>query len=76
MSLNPHSRTRATVVRAGYRTTLVSLSDWYGGQILAPVDTWILMVATSRIRDFVSNEGGSLAADEQIRDPVDNGYVQ
>ena len=50
MSLNPPSRTRATVVRAGHRTTPVSLSDWYGGQILAPVDTWTLMVATGRSR--------------------------
>ena len=30
----------------------------------------------SRIRGSVSNEGGSLAVDQQIRDPAGNDYVQ
>lgn len=30
----PHSMTRATVVRAGRRTTLVALPAWCNGQIL------------------------------------------
>jgi hypothetical protein len=41
-------RTCATVVRAGETTTLVSLADWYGGQILAPVDTGIIETAVGR----------------------------
>lgn len=39
-------RTRARIVRAGHYTTLVALPDWYGGQILAPVDTLTLLEAT------------------------------
>lgn len=42
------SRTVATVVRAGPRTALVTLSGWHRGQILVPVETWILTVATGR----------------------------
>lgn len=41
-------RTVATVVRAGPRTALVTLSGWHHGQILVPVATWILTVATGR----------------------------
>jgi hypothetical protein len=42
------SRTVATVVRVGPRTTLVTVSGWHHGQILAPVETWILTVAPGR----------------------------
>ncbi len=45
MGRKGHVRTRATVVRAGENTTLVSLADWYGGQILAPVETRIIEAA-------------------------------
>ncbi|MFD0367630.1 hypothetical protein [Streptomyces sp. NPDC127114] len=39
-------RTVATVVRIGPRTTLVALSGWYRGQILASVATRDLTAAT------------------------------
>ncbi|MCM2393905.1 hypothetical protein [Streptomyces albipurpureus] len=53
----PHVRTRATVVRAGDRTTLVSLAAWYGGQVLVPVETWVITVATDkRLRDLPGTE--------------------
>lgn len=39
-------RTRAHIIRAGHYTTLVALPDWYGGQILAPVETFTLLEAT------------------------------
>ncbi|MDQ0847747.1 hypothetical protein [Streptomyces sp. V1I6] len=48
MSLKAHTRTRATVIRAGYYTTLVSLADWYGGQILAAVDTSVVQKITRK----------------------------
>lgn len=48
-----HTSTLATVVRAGDTTTLVSLSDWYRGLILAPVETWVITAATGRaLRDL------------------------
>ncbi len=47
MGLKGHVQTRATVVRAGGTTTLLSIENWYGGQILTPVDTSIIEVATS-----------------------------
>lgn len=50
MSLKVHTMTRATVVRAGYYTTLVSLADWYGGQILAAVDTSVVQKITRQAR--------------------------
>ncbi|MGP4091018.1 hypothetical protein [Streptomyces sp. KR55] len=46
MSLKRHVQTRATVIWAGDTTTLVSLEDWYGGNILAPVDTRIIEAVT------------------------------
>lgn len=51
MSLVHHVRTRATVIRAGDATTLVSLDDWYSGQILAPVDTLIIEAAVGKPRE-------------------------
>jgi hypothetical protein len=48
MNRRRHTVTRATVIRAGYYTTLVSLHDWYDGQILAPVHTWILEGVASK----------------------------
>lgn len=45
MNTTRHFRTRATVIRAGNTTTLVSLAGWYSGQILAPVDTWVIEAA-------------------------------
>ena len=50
MSLKRHIQTRATIIRAGDTTTLVSIEDWYGGQILAPVDTAVLEDATGKRR--------------------------
>ncbi|MET7563757.1 hypothetical protein ABZS95_26685 [Streptomyces sp. NPDC005479] len=50
MIQSPHSMTRATVVRAGRRTTLVVLPAWCKGQILIPVETWIIMMATGQTR--------------------------
>lgn len=50
MSLKRHVQTRATVIRAGDTTTFVSLEDWYGGQILAPVDTQIIEAAAGKPR--------------------------
>jgi hypothetical protein len=50
VSLKRHVQTRATVVRAGDTTTLVALDNWYGGQILAPVDTSIIEAAAGRPR--------------------------
>ncbi|MFC8538013.1 hypothetical protein ACFUJY_29435 [Streptomyces sp. NPDC057249] len=46
----PHTPTTAIVVRAGCRTTLVVLPDWYRGQILVPVETWVVMMATGLTR--------------------------
>ncbi|MFI5689675.1 hypothetical protein [Streptomyces sp. NPDC051636] len=40
-----HVPTRATVVRAGKFTTLVSLDHWYDGQILAKADTGTIVEA-------------------------------
>ena len=51
MSLNWHIQTRATVIRAGDTTTLVSLDDWYGGKILAPVNTLLLQEVTGMPRE-------------------------
>lgn len=39
-------RTVATVVRVGPQTTLVALSGWYRGQVLAAVKTRELTAAT------------------------------
>ncbi|MBT2511320.1 hypothetical protein J7I98_36995 [Streptomyces sp. ISL-98] len=50
MSLKRHVRTRVTVVRAGDTTTLVSLEGWYGGVLLAPVDTRIVVAAVGMSR--------------------------
>ncbi|GGU62313.1 hypothetical protein [Streptomyces lavendofoliae] len=46
MSRTRRFETRAIVIRAGHITTLLSIPDWYGGQILATVDTWIIESAT------------------------------
>lgn len=43
---HPHSRTRAIVIRAGNHTTLLSLPAWFGGQLLAQVDTHTIHAAT------------------------------
>lgn len=51
MSIKRHIRTRATVIRAGRNETMVALDDWYGGQILAPVDTQIIEAATGKPRE-------------------------
>lgn len=51
MSIKRHIQTWATVIRAGDTTTLVSLVDWYGGHILAPVDTRIIETATGKPRE-------------------------
>ncbi|MDT0470243.1 hypothetical protein, partial [Streptomyces gibsoniae] len=53
MSLKDHVQTRATVVRAGETVTLVSIEDWYGGQILAPVDTAIIVAAAGKPRQHL-----------------------
>lgn len=50
MGLKRHVRTRATVIRAGDTTTLVSIENWYGGQILAPVDTHVIGAAAGKPR--------------------------
>lgn len=50
MSQVGHVQTRATVVRAGETTTLVSIEGWCGGQILAPVATWIIEDVTGNPR--------------------------
>ncbi|MEU8976238.1 hypothetical protein AB0D11_44970 [Streptomyces monashensis] len=42
MRTERHFRTRATVVRAGDTTTLVSVEGWFGGLILAPVQTGVI----------------------------------
>ncbi|MET9954489.1 hypothetical protein ABZ135_23500 [Streptomyces sp. NPDC006339] len=42
-------RTVATVVRAGPRTVLVSLSGWHRGQVLAPVGTRVLAAAGGQV---------------------------
>ncbi|MEV0493425.1 hypothetical protein OH782_41465 (plasmid) [Streptomyces sp. NBC_01544] len=49
MSQSPLSTTRATVVRAGQRTTLVALPAWCNGQVLIPVETWIIVMATGQM---------------------------
>lgn len=49
--VSPHTTTRATVVRAGYRTTFVALPDWCQGQVLVPVETWIIMAASRKPRE-------------------------
>jgi chloramphenicol 3-O-phosphotransferase len=46
--VSPHTTTRAIVVRAGYRRTLVALPQWLAGQVLVPVETWIIMAATRK----------------------------
>ncbi|MGW5465108.1 hypothetical protein [Streptomyces sp. NPDC003996] len=53
MSLKGHVQTRATVVRAGETVTLVSIEDWYRGQILAPVDTAIVEAAAGKLRQHL-----------------------
>ncbi|MCX5318114.1 hypothetical protein [Streptomyces sp. NBC_00154] len=50
MSHSPLITTRATVVRAGQRTTLVALPAWCNGDVLVPVETWIIMMATGQTR--------------------------
>lgn len=62
MSLKRHVQTRATVIGAGDTTTLVSLEDWYGGQILAPVDTWIIQAATWKPRQQLPHTQMSVMA--------------
>lgn len=39
------------MVRVGCDTTLVALPAWFNGQILAPVETWVIMMATGRTRE-------------------------
>lgn len=51
MSLMRHVPTRATVIRAGSDTTLVSLEGWYSGQILASADTRVIEAATGKRRE-------------------------
>lgn len=46
-----HRKTRATVVRAGRTTTMVSLADWFGGQLLAPADTSTIQALIGRPRE-------------------------
>lgn len=45
-----HTTTRATLVRVGTQTAHVVLPLWYGGQILAPVETWAVMMDTGLTR--------------------------
>ncbi|UQA95688.1 hypothetical protein [Streptomyces halobius] len=48
-----HVPTRATVVRAGRSTTLVSLESWFGGQILAQARTAAIVDAVGIPRDLL-----------------------